>query len=147
MDELEKSKIRLKHWIDHNEDHIKGYREVAESLSKAGFAEQAEKISKGITLIQEANDQFKHALGGFDQPASGCCSGRTEGDAHDHPHHHHHDHAHVHEHSHDHHHEHSHEHDHHDGHGHCQGEEHPHDHEHGSHGHCRHRHSHHKHED
>ena len=62
MDEIGKSRIRLGHWIDHNEEHLKGYIQVAEALEKEGLAEASQAIRKAIGLIEEANREFASAL-------------------------------------------------------------------------------------
>jgi len=62
MDEIRKSTIRLSHWIDHNVDHLKGYREVAEVLEKQGPREAADAIRRGIDLIEQANAEFERGL-------------------------------------------------------------------------------------
>lgn len=82
MDEIQKSRIRLEHWIDHNLDHLKGYSEVADLLEKSGRADSAEKIRKGIVLTEAANDEFQKALA--DLPESGHHHHGEESHAHAH---------------------------------------------------------------
>ncbi|HMK36327.1 MAG TPA: hypothetical protein VK463_14730 [Desulfomonilaceae bacterium] len=102
MDDVQKSKIRMTHWIDHNVDHVRGYKEVAETLDKFGHSAAAEKIRRGISLIEAANDAFESAM--IDLPGSD--TGHSQGMSHTHSHEHHdhsHDHAHEsHDHSHPH---------------------------------------------
>jgi hypothetical protein len=62
MDDIQKSIIRLRHWIDHNLDHIKGYDEVAQLLDQKKFSDAAEMIRRGTHLIEEANSEFEKAL-------------------------------------------------------------------------------------
>jgi hypothetical protein len=62
MDDVQKSRVRLNHWIDHNLDHLKGYDEVAHVLEHAKLARAAEKVRKGMQLIEEANAEFVKAL-------------------------------------------------------------------------------------
>lgn len=62
MDEIGKSTIRLSHWIDHNVDHLQGYREVAEVIEKQGPREAADAIRRGIDLIEQANVEFERGL-------------------------------------------------------------------------------------
>lgn len=101
MDEVQKSKIRLEHWIDHNLDHLRGYSVVAGLLEKCGFAESAKKIRKGIGLIEAANDEFQKALA--DLPESGDhhhhqeephAHAHSDDSGHGHHGHHHHEHHH-----------------------------------------------------
>ncbi len=73
MDDIQKSMIRLRHWIDHNLDHMKGYDEVAQLLDKNNFSASADMIRRGTRLIEEANSEFEKALEslvGEDQTAS-----------------------------------------------------------------------------
>ncbi|MGO9122794.1 MAG: hypothetical protein ACLQPD_34895 [Desulfomonilaceae bacterium] len=62
MDDIQKSRIRLEHWINHNLDHIKGYDEVAQLLYKNNFSGAAEMIRRGTRLIEAANSEFQKAL-------------------------------------------------------------------------------------
>ena len=59
MDEIQKSRIRLSHWIDHNKDHLKGYADVADALEAEGLQVAAETIREGIALIEAANEKFR----------------------------------------------------------------------------------------
>ncbi len=88
MDDIQKSRIRLKHWIDHNFEHIKGYHEVAQLLDNTGCSAAAEMIRRGTRLIEDANTEFGKALesiGGTDESA---CAGDSEGHSHGHSHRH-----------------------------------------------------------
>jgi hypothetical protein len=70
MDDIQKSRVRLEHWINHNLDHIKGYDEVAQLLDKSNFSGAAEMIRRGTRLIEAANSEFQKALeslGGKDE--------------------------------------------------------------------------------
>lgn len=62
MDDVQKSRIRLTHWIDHNLDHLKGYAEVAETMEQHGLYEASEKIRQGMKLIEDANTELAKAL-------------------------------------------------------------------------------------
>jgi hypothetical protein len=107
MDEIEKSGVRLAHWIDHNVEHLKGYGEVATTLEKQGLNVVAEKIREGIHLIEAGNKRFQEALGELS-----TLTGQTvppEALHHTHSHSHEEGHEHSHEHSHDHGHSHHHE--------------------------------------
>jgi len=104
MDDIQKCKVRLVHWIDHNVEHLKGYGEVATTLEKEGLDSAAGKVLGGIRLIEAANKEFQKALGEL----SGL-GGQAETAA---------DSAHAHSHAHEEGHEHSHEHTHHHGHDH-----------------------------
>ncbi len=90
MDDIQKSRIRLEHWIDHNFEHIKGYEEVAQLLDNKGFRTAAEMIRRAARLIEEANTEFENALeslGGEDQHTnSSVAGGRAGGRSHGHSH-------------------------------------------------------------
>lgn len=62
MDDVQKSKVRLTHWIDHNLDHLRGYGEVAELMEQRGLTEAAERVRAGMKLIEGANTEFSKAL-------------------------------------------------------------------------------------
>ena len=62
MDDIQKSRIRLKHWIDHNIEHIQGYDEVAQILDDNNCKAAAEMIRRGTRLIEDANAEFEKAL-------------------------------------------------------------------------------------
>ena len=94
MDNLEKSRIRLTHWIDHNLDHLRGYSEVAETLEAEGLHPAAERVREGIRLIEDANGEFTKALTEISRAAGNNQDDHShshEGShthGHDHPHHH-----------------------------------------------------------
>jgi len=83
VDEVQKSKIRLTHWIDHNLDHLQGYGEVARILEKSGFSQAATKIREGMRLIEAANSEFTKALGEISEQGT-TLSGPGETVAHQH---------------------------------------------------------------
>jgi hypothetical protein len=90
MDDVEKSKVRLRHWIDHNLDHIKGYEEVAQVLAEKGFSDAAEIVLSGARAIETANEEFEKALeslGGGTEAVSRD-PGRSESHHHGHGHNH-----------------------------------------------------------
>lgn len=61
MDDLQKSRVRLSHWIDHNLEHLKGYEEVAQLLEKQGSVEAAGCIREGMRQMKAANQEFEKA--------------------------------------------------------------------------------------
>lgn len=90
MDDIQKSTIRLAHWIDHNRDHVKGYQEVMESLEREGLEGAAGMVRGSIELIEQANGKLEQALALLAGPEHGA------GDLHAAAHH-----KHSHRHSHD----------------------------------------------
>ncbi|MBI5252759.1 MAG: hypothetical protein HY912_24955 [Desulfomonile tiedjei] len=112
MDDLEKSKVRLSHWIGHNLEHLKGYLEVAGLLETLGRSDIADRIRLGVGFVEQANQEFEQALsmlGGSVQPSGGM-----------------HNHSHSHEHSHG---DEQHDHEHEHSHGHCGLHRHEHEHD------------------
>lgn len=99
MDEAQKARIRLEHWINHNCEHLKGYLEVSNSLDSIGLTSIGDRIRNAVEYVDRANDEFRKALDQLTQslPATGC--GRHE-HSHDRPHEHCHDHGHCHSHKH-----------------------------------------------
>lgn len=106
MDDIQKSRIRLVHWIEHNVEHLKGYDEVATTLEREGLHSVAAKIREGIHLIEAANSEFQKALGELPGMVG---QAETMGKEH---HTHSHSHGEGHEHSHEHGHAHGHQHHH-----------------------------------
>jgi hypothetical protein len=111
MDDVQKSKIRLAHWIEHNIDHVRGYKEVADILDKAGQPSAAGKIRRGISLIEAANDEFESAMIELSPEGKQVHAHDHGGEHHEHSHEHAHDHSHEHSHEHAHHSDHSHSHE------------------------------------
>jgi len=96
MDDVQKIKIRLKHWIDHNLEHLKGYREVADLLDLHGRVAASGPIRRAISLMEEANREFVSALESL-RGSSEIHPSETKHRGHDHHHHpghHSHDHSH-----------------------------------------------------
>lgn len=100
MDEIQKSRIRLSHWIDHNKEHQKGYNEVAQALEKEGLQAEAGTIREGIALIEAANEKFRAVEALLPRPEGEKAEGGPGAHSHDSNHvaghHHSHDHDHHH---------------------------------------------------
>ena len=62
MDFIEKAKIRIEHWIHHNEHHGEEYEMFAEQLEDAGKVESAGHIREMIKIISKSTDCLKNAL-------------------------------------------------------------------------------------
>lgn len=90
MDDIQKCRIRLTHWIDHNRDHLKGYLEVLEVLEREGLKEPAEMVRRSIDLIEQANEKLDQALTLFRGPESETDESQEDtGHKHSHEHSHH----------------------------------------------------------
>ncbi len=62
MEFVEKAKIRLEHWITHNDHHHEEYDLFAEQLEDAGKTESAKAIREMIELSAKSNDCLRNAL-------------------------------------------------------------------------------------
>ena len=62
MDFVEKAKIRLEHWITHNDHHQEEYEMFIEQLQDAGKKESAENILEMTKLTAKATDCLRKAL-------------------------------------------------------------------------------------
>ena len=62
MDFVEKTKIRLEHWITHNDHHHEEYNLFAEQLEQAGKEESARAIRKMIELSAQSTECLRDAL-------------------------------------------------------------------------------------
>ena len=62
MDFVEKAKIRLDHWITHNDHHHEEYDLFAEQLEDAGKSESAKAIREMIELSVKSTNCLRNAL-------------------------------------------------------------------------------------
>lgn len=62
MDFLEKAKIRLEHWIAHNDQHEEEYQLFAEQLESAGMAESAKHLKEMIAHTAQGTASLRKAL-------------------------------------------------------------------------------------
>jgi hypothetical protein len=62
MEFTEKAKIRLEHWIDHNEHHQEEYELFGEQLEDAGKIESARAIREMVDLTAKSTAMLKKAL-------------------------------------------------------------------------------------
>ncbi len=80
MDDLDKLRVMLPHWIDHNRGHGREYAEWARHMGNCGQDEIAALLSRAETLLQQADTALQEAL----RKAGGPPDGHEE-----HHHHHH----------------------------------------------------------
>ncbi len=59
--ELEKLKILVEHWIEHNEEHIGKYKEWAEKL-KGERDDLAELIAESVRYFEKGNEKLAEIL-------------------------------------------------------------------------------------
>ena len=62
MDFVEKAKIRLEHWITHNDHHQEEYEMFAEQLEDAGKEKSAQLVREMIKLVAKSTDCLRKAL-------------------------------------------------------------------------------------
>ena len=62
MDPVEKAKIRLEHWIEHNDQHQEEYETFAEELERAGKTESAARVREMIKLAVKSTECLREAL-------------------------------------------------------------------------------------
>jgi len=62
MDFIEKAKIRLEHWIAHNEQHHEEYELFMQQLLEAEKQESADHIREMIALTVKSTDCLRRAL-------------------------------------------------------------------------------------
>jgi hypothetical protein len=72
MDFHEKAKIRLEHWVAHDQGHLTEYKAFAQELSDAGLAQSAEAINDLVGSVENGIDCMQRALAGLDSGDSGA---------------------------------------------------------------------------
>lgn len=83
MNDLDKLRVILPHWIEHNSGHGKEYDKWGQLLKSSGHEEIAELLEQAAASIKEADAALNKAL----KKAGGPLD---EHDDHGHHHHHHH---------------------------------------------------------
>ena len=62
MDDVEKLKILLPHWMKHNDEHTKTYKDWAEKMSSLGKEELSEALKAIYQENQKLREFFEEAL-------------------------------------------------------------------------------------
>jgi hypothetical protein len=62
MEFQEKAKIRIQHWLAHNEGHLSDYEEFAGQMETAGFKTSARHIREMIAWAAKSNNSMREAL-------------------------------------------------------------------------------------
>ena len=62
METVAKARIRLEHWIAHNDHHEGEYARFAEELEKAGFETAAAEVRRMIEFNAGSNECLRKAL-------------------------------------------------------------------------------------
>jgi hypothetical protein len=67
MDFVEKARVRLKHWIGHNEGHQEEYEKFAVQLEEAGKTESALQVREMAALSRKSDECLRKALAALAQ--------------------------------------------------------------------------------
>ncbi len=67
MDFREKAKIRMEHWVSHDQGHLAEYQEFAQQLSQAGMTESAAAIKEMAACVTQGMDCLHRALAALDK--------------------------------------------------------------------------------
>ncbi len=62
MEFIEKARIRLDHWIDHNDHHNEEYETFADQLEEAGKDASARYVREMIELTAKSTECLRNAL-------------------------------------------------------------------------------------
>ncbi|RLA84594.1 MAG: hypothetical protein DRG31_04745 [Deltaproteobacteria bacterium] len=62
MEDRERLRVMIEHWIRHNESHFEEYRRWAEVARALGLEGVDRKIQEAVDRIREANRFFEEAL-------------------------------------------------------------------------------------
>ncbi len=62
MEFKEKAKIRVEHWLEHNEKHYDEYINFAKELEKNGMIEEKKIMEKVAELTKEISSLFKKLI-------------------------------------------------------------------------------------
>ena len=84
MDNVEKLRVMLQHWIEHNKGHVEEFEKWRKTMSEEGQTSLADHITQAVKTMAEVNAQLGKALHEAGGP-------KSDGeDDHHHGHHHHH---------------------------------------------------------
>ena len=67
MEFQEKTRIRLEHWIKHDQGHLEEYQEFALQLEEAGHTDSAQAVKAKADYTQKGLECLQKALNGLDQ--------------------------------------------------------------------------------
>ena len=71
MDDMEKLRVLLPHWMEHNDEHAADFVGWAAKATLAGHDDAAQMISDAADAIRQANAALQSALEGLGGPLSG----------------------------------------------------------------------------
>ena len=62
MDSIEKAKVRIEHWMHHNDHHLEDYEAFALELERAGKTESAAAIREMIGYTAKSGECLQKAM-------------------------------------------------------------------------------------
>jgi hypothetical protein len=62
VNDIEKLRVLLPHWLEHNQEHASEFGGWADKAAAAGAEGAAEKIRRAAEAMQDANDALQAAL-------------------------------------------------------------------------------------
>lgn len=62
MNEVDKLRALLPHWLEHNEEHAADFARWAATVEEAGQGEAAAQIRSAIERMEQANEALRAAL-------------------------------------------------------------------------------------
>jgi hypothetical protein len=86
MDNVEKLRVMLQHWIEHNKGHVEEFEKWRKIMAEEGHPLLAEHITEAVKSMAAVNAQLGKAL----HEAGGPKADSEEDHHHHHGHHHHH---------------------------------------------------------
>ena len=86
MDNVEKLRVMLQHWIEHNKGHMEEFEKWRETMADEGKTSLAGHIAKALEMMAGMNEELGRAL----HEAGGHRHDDDDDHHHDHHHHHHH---------------------------------------------------------
>jgi hypothetical protein len=67
MNFQERAKIRMEHWVSHDQEHLAEYLEFAQQLNLAGLSESAAAIQEMAGCMAQGMDCLQRALAALDK--------------------------------------------------------------------------------
>ena len=62
MELNDKARIRMEHWIAHNDHHLEEYQDFADELEAAGQVDSAMHVREMIELTRKSNECLRLAI-------------------------------------------------------------------------------------
>ena len=69
MEPLDRTALRMKHWLGHNRQHCEEYEQLAKELEALGKSESAQALREMIKHAQKGNEHLERALAALGREA------------------------------------------------------------------------------